>query len=503
MIWLKNIGLKKGRQIKATGVAKYARLFLLAGIIAASIAGIMTYNTKRADAFGFSYRCYLNCDCVNNYHGDPNPFTPGSLRLYIFQTHETTRAIFGTAEPIPSAPWSLGSAMPLGTGRMGEHQRFIMDQLFIMRILPSLMMMTEQFVTTMMEQTFMIGTFLDAKQQLETQTLFQDLKAQAHKDYQPSTGMCVFGTNMRSMAAARFNADLTSYTLSEQSLERQLGADNTSATSGPLSDRKSRLKQVEDRFCDRYDNNRVDGQITSGLGLICKNGQPPTIKANRDIDYAGTIDQPSTLNVDFSDGAIANDSDEQDILALQNNLFSHDVFSRIPNSSLAFKQNEQLYIDLRAIVAKRAVAENSFNRIVAMKTQGTPPGGASGNSNDTAQYMAVMLKELGIPDEEIPMYIGNTDDLTKARPSYWAQLEIMGKLVYQNPSFYVDLYDTPTNVERKNTAMRAIDSIMQREIYESQRRSEMLMSLLLELSVADAQKDVQNQTNKLSPYRPD
>lgn len=435
-----------------------------------------------------------SCGCVFAYHSN--------LRTYIFEMHETTRAIFGTAQPLPNTPFYCGSPAPTGTGRLGQHQRFLLEELFLGcsgegGILPALMMMTEQFVSVMMHQAFIIGTFFDAKNQLETQLLFNDLMTQAHKDYHPSTGMCTIGTNVRSLGAANYNANLTNYTLGQRMLERQLGSANINASEGSKEDREGRLHQVENRFCDRNDNNPTAG-ISTGLGLICEAYMAPTEFVNADIDYSRIIDNPSTLEIDFANNNIAGDQDESDVLALASNLFSHDVFDRVRGNILGLEENETLYLDMRSIVAKRAVAQNSFNNIAALKTQGSAPNVTPGNSNNTAEYMTVMLQELGIPDEEIPMYLGDLADSGEIRPSYFAQLEVLGKLIYQNPSFYVDLYDKPANVKRKKTAMRAINSLIQREIYDSQLRSEAIMSVLLELSIARAQRDVQNELNELT-----
>ncbi len=475
-------------------IKKASRVFLTVGIFLCAMGiayfTLMPVQTARAS------HCD-ECTCEETYHGDPNPFAPGSLRLYIFEQHELTQLLFGTAEPIiPNTPWTCSSVGMVGTGRMEIHQIFLLEELFLGcsgqgGILPALMMMTEQFVSVMMEQAFIIGAFFDAKNQLETQLLFQDLMAQAHKDYHPSVGMCVIGTNIRSMGAASFNATQATFTMAQRSLERQLGSEHVNATEGPKSDRDGRLNQVETRFCDRYDNNATT-RFSSGLTLICNASMPPTAFVNSDIDYSRTIDLPSTLEMDFADGNLTGDRDENDVLALASNLFAHDVFEQPDGSPLGHVENETLYLDMRSIFAKRSVAENSFNHIVGMKTQGSET-----NSNNTAQYMQIILQELGIPDNEIPMYIGDLDDIGDVRPSYLSQLEILGKLIYQNPSFYTDLYDKPKNVTRKKTAMRAINSIIQREIYNSQLRSEATMSLLLEHSVAEAQIGVQNILNNL------
>src|SRR5690606_32402627 len=63
--------------------------------------------------------------------------------------------------------------------RLKYHERWLLDVFFDRYILPALMMMTEQLATVMMEQMFVVGTFFDAQQQMQTQRLFQELTARA------------------------------------------------------------------------------------------------------------------------------------------------------------------------------------------------------------------------------------------------------------------------------------------------------------------------------------
>ena len=77
-----------------------------------------------------------------------------------------------------------------------------------------------------------------------------------------------------------------------------------------------------------------------------------------------------------------------------------------------------------------------------------------------------------MPEEEVFEYIGE-------RPSYYAQLELLAKKIYQNPDFYANLYDKPANVARKGVALKAIELMLDRAIYESQLRREMATSVLL------------------------
>lgn len=118
---------------------------------------------------------------------------------------------------------------------------------------------------------------------------------------------------------------------------------------------------------------------------------------------------------------------------------------------------------------------------------------------DTWKYMGRILLDLGIPENEVVDYLGlntavgstgeqNTD------LSHFAQLEILAKKIYQNPNFYAGLYDTPANIKRKSAALKAIELMLDRAIYESQLRQEMSMSVLLSTRL---QSTVESVSSKL------
>jgi hypothetical protein len=67
-----------------------------------------------------------------------------------------------------------------------KHKDWLINTYFHDYILPAMMLLTQQMSAVAMQQMEILGTFLDAKHELETQRLFQQLAARAHKDYQPS-----------------------------------------------------------------------------------------------------------------------------------------------------------------------------------------------------------------------------------------------------------------------------------------------------------------------------
>ena len=357
---------------------------------------------------------------------------------------------------------------------------WLLNDVWLENLLPAVQMMAEQIAGTAMLQTTAVGSFFDAKQQLEAQALTQRLTAAAHKDYQPSAGLCTFGTNTRSLAESERRGQFAAFVLSQRSQDRQMGNMNASGADGSQQDLAARLDQFKIRYCDTNENNR-------GLEKLCGVSSPAgTI--NKDIDYNRTMGAPETLKIDFAEPSIS--GDEEDVLALNNNLYAHTLFNRIPPAILNDANRQPLLLDMRALVAKRSVVENSFHTIAGLKAQGSPAGAA-----DTARYMAAIIKDLGISDREIPELLGD-------RPSYFAQMDILTKKLYQRPEFYTDLYDTPANVGRKGAALEAVNLMQSFDLWQSYLRTEAMLSVWLELELAKHQDDIQNRINKMTDSGP-
>ena len=360
---------------------------------------------------------------------------------------------------------------------MQDFRTWLTDTFFKQEVLPALQKFTEQMSAIAMEQVFMIGTFLDAKQQLETQRLFQELQTQAHKDYHPSEDFCWFGTNVRSLAASEQISKFNAVALDKVQMARQLGNVNNSAAKSEDDDKAVRWDQFTSKFCDQNDNNRIPGTAGTGLQMACPT---PTggKRANIDVNYTRAIDEPRTLDLNFAKGDTS--ADRENIIALSNNLYGHNVLTR--NAFKDYLKNveyQHLYMALRSVAAKRSVAQNSFDAIVGLKSAGDP--GMDGSS--TNQFLGAILAELGVPSDDVYKIIGQD-------PSYYAQLELLAKKIYQSPEFYSNLYDKPANVARKGVALKAIDLMLDRAIFESQIRQEMSTSVLLSARLRGEFRDV-------------
>ncbi|HEY8190408.1 MAG TPA: hypothetical protein VIF12_06955, partial [Micavibrio sp.] len=148
--------------------------------------------------------------------------------------------------------------------------------------------------------------------------------------------------------------------------------------------------------------------------------------------------------------------------------------------------NQQIYMDMRSIAAKRSVAEQSFQAITAMKSRGAT------NAAETAKYLRGALRELGVPSD------AEADSILGGDPSYYAQMEVLTKKIFQRPQFFSDLYDKPANVARKGVAIQAISLMQSQDMYKYDLRTEALLAVLLELQVSKAQDTLQGQAYGLT-----
>ncbi len=402
---------------------------------------------------------------------------------------------------------------------LDQFEDWMIEIMFETQIVPAMAAMATQMGAVAMQYTAIIGSFLDAQIQMDTQRLFRKLQFEAHKDYRPSEDFCWFGTNVRSLAATDNIARFNSLALSKISLSRQLGVINMAGSASYKDDYKSRWSQFVSTYCDPGDNNYQGAK--TGLELACDHDGPggTTLvgaldhnRVNRDIDYTRLIEEPRTLDIDFTNNSLDSENtlvvsqpgDEEDVIALSKNLYGHKVLSRsISNTSMDSESAKRLYLTLRSIAAKRGVAQASFNAIVGLKSAGTAhenPGEtldypsalapSTRAHKQTARYMAAIVEQLLPPDPSGASGGANIFDLIGYSPSYYSQLEILAKRIYQNPDFYVNLYDTPANVSRKKVAMKAVELMVDRAIYESQLRREMNVSVLLASKLRAAHRNV-------------
>lgn len=485
------------------------------------------------------------------------------------------------------------------------------------RFSQTLIRMTTELSSVMVQQTAMVGMFFDARIQLQTQRKHQELMARAHKDYHPSDQMCRFGTFVRSVAHTESKAKVNKLALNKILMNQYLGTEGSSAAQGVgLSDYSKNAEFIRNQCAFYANNGAIEGfeldrggsvvsRCLSGLNeffeaidtdgdgtvsatelqnyqdtdgnssvsateMAAYNDELASAQAgashdDADVNYSRTLAIPLTLDIDFSDQSLPDGSDpgsdpdnyvtktEEDIIALAKHLYFPDEFGKLQKKTdyefmgVSYGADGQVQIDprghydSRSFAAKMGVAHSSFLHIVGMKSSapegtttittdasptstaaaGTTPNepfwiDLNGDGNkDTGEYttrpvghmdpstynartvasldedsgwayMKALLAEFGISDSsDSDTTLNNEiDDILGVRPSYYAQMEVLTKKIYQHPNFYLNLYDKPANVERIGASITAISLMNQRDRFESLLRREMLTSVLLEEEIS-------------------
>lgn len=383
-----------------------------------------------------------------------------------------------------AGPWSVGQAQAGACSNcttyqraleneFSTHQNWMSNTWWKSNVESGLKSFSDEMRNTVMLEIAAFGSFLDAQNQMGAQRAIQEMAATTLKNYTASDSICKFGTLSRSLALSESKGKLNQLVLSERSQRRQLLQQNMSSADGDSSDSVARLNQFKKTFCD-------PGDFGGGMKGVCE-GTTSDARRNVDINFTRAIDAKPTLNVDFSD-TTAPTADEEDVIALANNLYANKVFERMNVGSLnntSTTDRQSTYLDQRSIIAKRSVAENSFNNLVGSKSR----GGAGSQA-----YFVQVLQSLGLSADDAKKYVGDA-------PSYDAQMEILTKKLYQDPAFYASLMESPANVSRQYAALQSFGLMQKRDIFETVSRSEMLLSLLLEMEIAKYQDNIQNRQN--------
>lgn len=291
----------------------------------------------------------------------------------------------------------------------------------------------------------------------------QSMNVKTMQRYAPSGQVCRFGTLSRSLSASEASVATNQQVISDYGLSRNLGRRFSMASAGRGLDNSSRVGMFITNFCDLQDNN-------SGLNKLCRIATPAPDKThNLDIDYTRNIDERPTIFGNFTDATLT--TDENSVLALSSFLYGHNQQQkRLSKAAIdETKGSTDAYMEYRSVVARRAAAMNTFANISAMKTNGS---GAS----DT--YLKAVLTQLGLPADSVDSYFGASGT---ANASYYAQMEILTKKMYQDPAFFANLMDSRANVDRISAALDGISLMQDRDTFKSTSRSEMLLAILVEM----------------------
>lgn len=363
---------------------------------------------------------------------------------------------------------SVGSVGSISLDEFNTYRKdFLMSSFYTDTVKPTFENLSDDVRNAVLSQVAVVGAFLDGSVFNDTLRDLDAENAKSLRSYTPSEQICRFGTLTRSLSASDARVDLNRMMLSKVGLSRNLGTVSSVASAGRGLDTQFRLKTFVEQFCDLKDNG-------SGLRGLCQVATAvEDVGFNRDVDYTRLLDQGPTINADLTNANWT--KDETNVIMLGHFLYGHlQQKKRISGSELENTPGRsQLYREYRSVFARRAAAQNSYNTLAAMKMAG------SGASD---QYMKEILAQIGIANGDELKYLGakNASE-AEVKSSYNAQMNLLTKQIFQDPSFYANLMDSRANVKRTSAAIQGIGLMQDRDIYKSMERSEMLLAILVEL----------------------
>ena len=398
--------------------------------------------------------------------------------------------LYGIAREVTGDPYSpFSSFWPPGEGdEPGECEPYLVElgvcdeavvaltrenQTFIIFDLAT---MTRQLIASMMQQAAFVGMLMDAKNQLETQLLLWQKQEEAMNDYQPSEQLCTIATLSKDIANAEERARQATIAFARAMDREDQNPRGLASGGGANFEAEVRWNQFTDTYCDPMEAN-------NGMLAFCDEATEAEARArwNREVDFTRLVDQPLTLDVNYLEEAGDLTAEETDIMAMSRYLYGHPA-KNTPQPQTAAEAyailSEQAFIDdymaHRSESAIRNIARHSFATLVGMKAEGT---------GYNSQFMRAVISDFGLNDDQITEFLGEN-------PSYFAQMEVMTRTMFQHPTFYTNLIDRPSNVLRFQTSMEALRLMQDRDRYEQMLRRELLLALIVEMKLREHQKKI-------------
>jgi hypothetical protein len=349
--------------------------------------------------------------------------------------------------------------------------------------------MSAQLSAAFLHRAGMQGTLMDSANAITVQGAMQTLEAEAYRDYTPGETLCRFGTLTRSLAMVDLKGRANAAALDSALLARETHNEHHGQN---FIDRDgvAKFRNAVRLYCNPGDNDGAN-PLCACTAASCPN---PSMRATRDLDFARLFLTSGTLNVDFTDGSIT--PDEEDVLSFLTNISSYQTLPSLAPGQADIMKNAVLALDftrMRGITARRSLVRQTWSDYVAHKTPG---------QEGSTIFMVNAARELGLSKEDAEKFLNaqhqplalDGKDSGSPNPSYDAQMDILTKRLYQNPNFYTNLIDKPTNVLRTQAAMAAIGLMQRRDLYETALRRELLLSQLLDVSLRDAEDLVRKRT---------
>lgn len=358
------------------------------------------------------------------------------------------------------------------------HKNYLKNTWWEQLLKPQLQLYSQQDTQTEIQAQNIRSTFADARNTNAYARTVQRQSAEMTMELMPDETTAQVACGVSDLPAAQQAAAATTTQISDSSAARRLGRSAGTSGIAIASDMRDRFDIFKRYFC----NPEGWGGVLSN---VCKDaGEAPDL----DIQFSAVdadkkpigIGNRWTLDLD-DNPADRSTTDEVIVEAFRTNLFGNQLAARPTRDQFAQTNTQLAYLNQRGLEAKRNVAEYSFNSYIGEKKK-------SEGGKGSKEFLENTLKNLNL---------GNADEILERageNPSYYAIMEVLGKKAYQSPDFYTNLTNLSPQVAQTHASVQAVGLMQMRDVYESLLRSEMILSLIVEMELADRQREVQATT---------
>lgn len=323
---------------------------------------------------------------------------------------------------------------------------------------PSLEDLAENWSTQILENARILGTFYDAQNQNFVHRQLQEEMLTAGRRSQPHDYGCVAGTLStgitRAMYAEKAMRMALNIDANARNLHHRYGGNQYDFSM--TQDSIWRWQAFIDHFCDPEQNTEHlpggPGWPATADSPACGNGGSSswTMK-NGDLMVAQNLLDNLTLDTE---------EELRTVHFMSMQLIDPKMVNPIPFTAIEGSTGKGAMYERRTNSARRFIAKDMMNSIIARRTPGSRPG----------PEIRELLLQSGVPVNEIP---------ADWNPSYNELMDIITTRRFWDPQYFVRLQNSPENATRERAILSVFSLMQERDAYELQERMNLMAAAML------------------------
>jgi|GEM_PF-3360098 len=350
------------------------------------------------------------------------------------------------------------------------NQNWLMNEFFEKYVKSSLRTILIEHGAGMQAQAVAQGGFIDAQQQLKSQSAMAENHGASTIAAQPAVGVCSAATVNSAISNAGTHSKTTAAGLATYAQQRARGEVGTAGATGAFAERTARYSRYNETNCN-------PGDFGGNADVTCQSSDG---RIAMDINQAALANNQLTLgDVNMLDSTTS--ETEKDFYAQYSGSFINDLPKRPNAAILAVTENQDNYMHLRSAFGISSIFETGAANITGLRSQGDPADA------ETGTHLRALAQQQGMGTKEAAAYLGEN-------PSLFSLLKTAGQTA-NSPQSFVNYMDNPANVQRMALSSRGTQAIIDNIAYNTELDMEAQLAALVALELGRFQEATQSRSN--------